>query len=141
MKTSDLALLAAVGAAAYMLIAKSGAAGAVRPIAAPPSMNVNSDMWTRILGGAWKQLEGTQTQGGSLSFLKKTFGGQVTTSDGKPIGSGDPIADWINVNTGLNGEVYGGEDPFVVNDLFGGRDYTDPMDGFRNENDYFANFR
>lgn len=115
--SKDIILFAAIGAAVLLVMKKQAVAHAAtsgapmteaQKIAAgllPTKQqnitaNVNGDMWARLLGEGWRNLVGAQNPDGTKAFVTNSFG-QVTTSDGKPIGSGDPIADYANVIGGV----------------------------------------
>lgn len=106
MSGNGLVVLAAVGVAGFVIYKKmSGAAAPTRPTtgtaAALPTRNVMGDMWSRILGGAWTQALGAAKATGGQAFVMRDQFGRVVTSDGKPVGSGDPLSDWMGVNLGL----------------------------------------
>lgn len=95
-----------VGAAvlAYVVLKKKAAA----PVAGPggtqgQSQNVNGELWARLLGTSWRSLvnSGSTNAGGSLPFFRNDGFGNLSTSDGVPITTGDPLADFVTRNTGL----------------------------------------
>lgn len=94
-------ILAGAGLAAFLVWQKSQAKRTAGPLAPQPIRNVNGDMWSRILGGAWSQIIGGAKTGGGQAFTMTDGYGRIMTSDGKPIGSGDPLSDWMAVNLGL----------------------------------------
>lgn len=100
----NLILLAAIGAAVMLVLQKQAQAAAATTATTtssnPKTVNVNGDMWTRLLGAGWLNLTGAQNPDGSPAFLMNNWG-QVTTSDGKPVDGGDPIAAWTAANVGL----------------------------------------
>jgi hypothetical protein len=115
--SKDIILFAAIGAAVLLVMKKQAVAAAVtqgapmteaQKIAAgllPTkaqniTANVNGDMWARLMGEGWRNLLGAQNADGTKAFVTNSFG-QVTTSDGKPVGSGDPIADYANIIGGV----------------------------------------
>lgn len=72
-------------AAAVLMMSKRGSAQPATSAPAgysPVATNVNNQLWTSVLGGAWKSLVGPD---GTAPFLMRNIGGQVVTSDGKPI--------------------------------------------------------
>lgn len=86
MNKNMIFLMAAV-AAVLVMSKKAGArptTGAA-PIAGanPTATNLNNQLWSNVLGGAWKSL----VAGGTGTFLMRNDAGQVTTSDGRPIDS------------------------------------------------------
>jgi hypothetical protein len=109
--SKNLLLIAAIGGAVFlvlqkqaqaagMTVAQKQAAGFLNTPAQQKTVNVNGDMWARLLGDGWRNLTTAQNTDGTPTFVKNTFG-QVTTSDGKPIDGGDPIAAWAAANVGL----------------------------------------
>jgi hypothetical protein len=118
MKSTNLILLAAIGAAvllvvkkqaqsAGMTVAQKQQAGLLYTPQQQQSVNMNGDMWSRLLGGGWQNLVSTQYSDGSPAFLKNVWG-QVTTSDGKPVDGGDPMAAYIAASTGLPATTHEG---------------------------------
>jgi hypothetical protein len=113
--SKNLILVAAIGAAVMLVLSKQSQAAAGAPMTTaqkqaagllytPPqtqSVNMNGDMWTRLLGDGWRNLAGAQNSDGSAAFLKKNIFGQVTTGDGKPVGGEDPGAGYFDVLAGL----------------------------------------
>lgn len=115
MSAKTVIVLAALGVAGFMVYQKTRAGTMARPVTqAPtnqPSMNVNSDMWAKILGdGAWMNLLGTSNGSGGQAFTMTDGYGRYTTSDGVPIGSGDYLSDFVSANTGL---------PSLVDEYYG----------------------
>jgi hypothetical protein len=115
--SKDILLFVAIGAAVFLVVKKQAvaatttqgapmteaqkiAAGLLPSKAQNITANVNGDMWARLLGDGWRNLIGAQNADGTKAFVTNSFG-QVTTSDGKPIGSGDPLADFSNVIGGV----------------------------------------
>lgn len=109
--SNNLILLAAIGGAVVLVLQKqaqaAGVAAQPMPVqglfytpAQQQSANVNGDMWARLLGDGWRNLVSTQNSDGSPAFLKNDFG-QVTTSDGKPVGGSDPMSAYVQSMTGL----------------------------------------
>lgn len=111
--SKELILVAAIGAAVLMVVSKQAKASAPAMTAAQlqakgfmytpeqqRTANVNGDMWARLLGNGWEYLSSAQNADGSPAFLKNSFG-QVTTTDGKPVNGGDPIAAFQQVAAGL----------------------------------------
>jgi hypothetical protein len=105
--SKNILLVAALGAAVFLVLQKQAQAkGATTPAApakgstTPAQVNVNGDMWARLLGDGWRNLVGAQNSDGTAAFLKNTWG-QITTSDGKPVYAGDPVAAWGTVAAGL----------------------------------------
>lgn len=115
MSKEKLILVAAVGVAALMILPKlraqfAGAGGPRLGAAAPvPSNNVNNEMWTKLLGGAWSDImryNGQSTSGynGQQPFvMRDAYSGLYRTSDGKPLYTGDGATDFMIANTGLSG--------------------------------------
>lgn len=122
--SDNLILMAAIGAAVFLVVKKQGQAtvaqtqgnaGVPLTLAQKQAMglvstpqtttNMNGDYWTRLLGTGF-------AAAGSSGLLKNIFG-QTSTSDGKPIGGSDPLA---NFNHVLNGQPADGQD--YVSDLF-----------------------
>lgn len=113
--SKNLILVAAIGAAVLLVVSKQASAAKGPPMTtaqkqaagllytAPQtqSVNVNGDMWTRLLGDGWRNLAGAQNADGTAAFLKRGMFGQVTTSDGKPVGGEDPGAGYFDVLAGL----------------------------------------
>lgn len=104
---NNVLLAVAIGAAVLLVVQKQARASTVNPggtvkVLTPAqqaagmqqSTNVNSDMWTRLLGNSWKELAA-----GSASIGKNIFG-QMTSSDGKPISSGDPLSFYYHLQAG-----------------------------------------
>jgi hypothetical protein len=87
-------------AGAGMTAAQKAAAGLTYSAAQQQSANMNGDMWTRLLGDGWRTMVSAQNSDGSAAFLKNIFG-QVTTSDGKPVASGDPVANYVDAVAGF----------------------------------------
>jgi hypothetical protein len=109
--SKNVLLLAAIGGAVFLVLQKQAQAaglttaqkqqqGLLYTQKQNQSANVNGDMWARLLGSGWQSLVTAQNSDGSASFLKNSFG-LVTTSDGKPVDGGDPIAAWMQANVGL----------------------------------------
>jgi transcriptional regulator of nitric oxide reductase len=118
--SKDIILLAAIGAAVFLVMKKQATAATAQAVAAGGALtnaqkaamgliytpqqtqvaNVNGDMWARLLGDGWRNLVGASNKDGTQAFVTNSYG-QVTTSDGKPIGSGDPVADFANVIGGV----------------------------------------
>jgi hypothetical protein len=89
MNNNTLILVAALGAVFLM----SRKAAAAKPTTAPTApiggmvgTNVNNQLWTAVLGGAWKSLVTPEDQGSSNFLMRNSFG-QVVSSDGKPVDS------------------------------------------------------
>jgi hypothetical protein len=84
MNNNTLFLVAAIVAVVVM---KKKTAAPVAPAgpAGPIATNVNNQLWTSILGGAWKSL--ISPSDSNDGFLMKNSVGQVVTSDGKPVNS------------------------------------------------------
>lgn len=104
--SKQIIVVAALGAVAFMVYQKTKAEVATRPVTqAPtdqPSVNVNGDMWAKILGsGAWKQLLGGTEANGAQAFVMRDWLGRPVTSDGVPVGSGDYLSDFVTYSTGL----------------------------------------
>jgi hypothetical protein len=109
--SKNILLLAAIGGAVVLVMQKQAQAaglttaqkqqqGMLYTQQQQQSANVNGDMWARLLGDGWRNMVTAQNQDGSASFLKNMWG-TVTTSDGKPVDAGDPIAAWMQANVGL----------------------------------------
>lgn len=106
---SNNAALIAVGVVGAVLLLKKKTAMAARPATgsptAQPSTNLNGDMWARLLGKSWQSMLQAgmvnQGAGGNQPFVMRNLFGQVVTSDGTPVSSGDPLSDWVSMNTGL----------------------------------------
>ncbi|MYM67288.1 hypothetical protein GTP45_10645 [Pseudoduganella sp. FT55W] len=94
--SNNLLLAGLIGAAVFLVVRKQAKAATVQQPGAPvsftaqqprntnmPTANVNSDMWTRLLGAKW-----TDLAAGS-AFIGRNIFGQATSSDGKPISSTD----------------------------------------------------
>lgn len=100
----NLILLAAIGGAVLLVLQKQAQAAAATTTkttsSAPKTVNVAGDMWTRLLGAGWLSLTGAQNPDGTQAFLMNNWG-QVTTSDGKPVDGGDPIAAWTAANVSV----------------------------------------
>lgn len=76
-----LIIAAAVGAGFYLL-KKTGVipAGQVAPM---PSTHMPGDMWSTLMGASWDDVVSAS------GTVDKNTAGQLTTADGKPIGTGD----------------------------------------------------
>lgn len=107
MNKDNLMLIGALGIAALIVLPKLKAKSApAAATATPKTQNVNNEMWTKLLGGAWTQL--IQANGGSGAgatpfIVKNAFTGLFSTSDGKPLYTGDGGEDYMIMNTGLTG--------------------------------------
>lgn len=116
MSGKAIILVAAMGAVAFIVYQKTRSAPALAQSAPVPTRNVNGDMWSKILGeGAWKLLTGGALANGTQAFVMNDGYGRVTTSDGKPIGSGDFLTDWVSTATGLPNEYYA--DPYATQNM------------------------
>lgn len=120
MSAKGMIVLGAVGVAGFLVFQKmkAGTTTAARPGTTGstlPAMNMNGDMWGRLMGGAWSQLLNASTGSGPAFVMKDQFG-RVVTSDGRPVGSGDYLTDYITMQTGL---------PALI-DEYGGSDLTRP---------------
>jgi hypothetical protein len=84
----DIILIAAVAVGAVVVLNRAAAQVAPGGTKSPPINNtsINNQLWGALLGGAWKGLVDGKNSDGSPAFLVKNFLGQVTTSDGKPVG-------------------------------------------------------
>ncbi|MYN45795.1 hypothetical protein GTP23_12130 [Pseudoduganella sp. FT93W] len=115
--SKNVLLACAIGAAVWLVVSKqvktkptgSGAAmtnaekqqyGLIYTPEQRQTANVNGDMWTRLLGDGWRNMVSAQNSDGTRKMVVNDWG-QVTTTDGKPIGSGDPVADIMNAD-GVN---------------------------------------
>jgi hypothetical protein len=111
--SKNILLLAAIGGAVLLVLQKQTlAAAAAKPqqpqIYRPPNtqtVNMNGDMWTRLLGDGWRNLTNGQNADGSAAFIKNVWG-NITTGDGKPVGGEDPIANYTQVAAGLPDGAY-----------------------------------
>lgn len=114
--SKDLILLAAIGAAvvlvlkkqqttaqsaAGMTVAQKQAAGLMPTKAQDITANVNGAMWATLLGDGWRNLVNAKNADGTRAFITNSFG-QAATSDGKPIGTGNPIDDMVTAWTGTS---------------------------------------
>jgi hypothetical protein len=116
-KNTMLLLLVAAGAFVMMNRAKATTAstpGGVKQATPAPSKNVNDAMWRQLLGGGWQMLRDAQTSSGGQAFLERNWLGQITTSDGKPIGQ--ELADLLP-------STYMTEQPVNLGDPSSGIDY------------------
>lgn len=115
----NILLIAAIGAAVLMVVKKQASAKAV-PTGSGAAMtvadkqryglmytpqqtqtaNVMGDMWTRLMGDGWRNMVKAQNEDGSRAMIVNDWG-QVTTTDGKPVGSGDPVVDFMDAE-GVN---------------------------------------
>jgi hypothetical protein len=86
MNNNMIFIMAAAVAALVMSKQAKAAAPAGSASRQPPSTNVNDSLWSSLLGGSWRALTDAQTSTGGPAFLERNWLGQVTTSDGKPIG-------------------------------------------------------
>lgn len=105
--SNNLLLAAVIGAAVFIVVKKQGQAAVLKqPAQTSPviTTNMNGDMWTRLLGKGFVSVAGS----GTASGIMKNLFGQLSTSDGKPIGGSDPLAGFIPVNVGApsNGVDY-----------------------------------
>ena len=124
MNQNTMFLFAAVGAA-YVMAKKEAdkkaraAAAAKAPSQSnspsPVTTNVNNQLWSKVLGGAWNALveKGSSTDG--APFLMRNDIGQVVTSDGKPVNS---------IYSDITGALSGGVD---TSEASGGVDYLGGM--------------
>lgn len=81
----DMLFLVAAVAAVLVMSKKAGAKAAPAPASnSPVATNLNNQLWSNVLGGAWKSLVNSDGVG---TFLMRNEAGQVVTSDGKPIDS------------------------------------------------------
>lgn len=120
-KNTMLLLLVAAGAFMMMNRAKAGTAaapGGVRQASPAPSKNVNDAMWRQLLGDGWKMLRDAQTSSGGPAFLERNWLGQITTSDGKPVGQ--ELADILP-------STYMTEQPVDLSDPSSGIDYLSEL--------------
>lgn len=87
MSDKNILLIGGVAAVAVLMLnkAKARTAPAGTYSAQPPTVNVQSQMWGQLLGGAWNSLTAAKNPDGSPAFLMKNWLGQVTTSDGKVV--------------------------------------------------------
>lgn len=114
-----LAAVAAGGAVFMMNRAKAATRPAGSASAPIQNKNVNDQLWTSILGGAWKVLNTAKNQDGTIGFLKKNFLGQTVTSDGKPVS--EALIDMFPATYGDYGDidytsdVGGGGEAFIDN--------------------------
>ena len=102
--SNNLLLAAVIGAAVFIVVKKQGQAAVLaKPGYIAPgqvtagmqqSANMNSDMWTRLLGSSWKALADN-----SPAVIKNVFG-QSATGDGKPLSGGDPMALYMQLQAG-----------------------------------------
>lgn len=94
--SNNLLLAGLIGAAVFLVVRKQAKAGTVQnggPLVSfnaqqptntnMPTANVNSDMWSRLLGTKW-----TDLAAGS-AFIGRNIFGQAASSDGKPISNTD----------------------------------------------------
>lgn len=92
MSNDNTILLVAALGAVLLLSKKAKAATPTTPaqVAATGSglvaNNLNNQLWTNVLGGAWKSLVSPDSASSS-NFLMRNGLGQVVTSDGKPVDS------------------------------------------------------
>ena len=126
MNNNVLLIAAGVGAALFLMGRKNAIAAAQSaPIA---SKNLNSDMWSRILGDGWRNLVNAQNDDGSRAFVMKNRVGQIVTSDGVPISSGDAIGDWLQATLGFSDQSAA---PAVDNGYTGLFPLTSSIDPFQ----------
>lgn len=107
--SNNVLLAVAIGAAVFLVVQKQAKAntntinpGGTVKVLTPAqqaagmqqSTSINADMWSRLLGSSFKDLAA-----GSAAIGKNIFG-QLTTSDGKPINSGDPLSFYYQLNGG-----------------------------------------
>lgn len=87
MNNNTLLLVAALGAV-FLMSRKASAATPAAAAASPlaTSNNVNNQLWSAVLGGAWRSLVSPGSAGNSGFLMRNDFG-QVVTSDGKPVNS------------------------------------------------------
>jgi len=112
--SKNVLLFAAIGAAVLLVVNRSAKAAPTGSGAAMTNAdkqkygllytpeqrqmaNVNGDMWTRLLGDGWRNMVSAQNSDGTQKMIVNDWG-QVTTTDGKPISTGDPVADYMNAN-------------------------------------------
>jgi hypothetical protein len=116
MNKNMMFLLAAVGAMLVMSKkARAATSTAALPGASPVANNVNNQLWSKVLGGAWKALVANGTNTDGTPFLMRNDLGQVVTSDGKPVES---------VYADMTGALSGGVD---TTEASGGVDYLGQM--------------
>lgn len=97
-------MIAAAAVAIYLMTKNKTAIAATRPAVAGGSKNINGDMWARLLGSGWQNLlqsgASKGTANGTPFVMSDGYGG-LFTSDGTPVGTNDPIANWMAKDTGL----------------------------------------
>lgn len=98
MSNNNTLLLVAAAAAAFVVMSKRANPAAVPAPAGPLATNVNNQLWTSILGGAWKAL--VRPSDSTSGFLQLNNIGQVVTSDGKPVDSSLPAISSAISNSG-----------------------------------------
>lgn len=104
--SKNILLLAAIGGAVFLVLQKQAQAAtttAATPAktTTPATVNVNGDMWARVLGSTFAGFINSAAPGSTSTFLKNTWG-QITTSDGKPVYTGDPLSDFGQASPGLS---------------------------------------
>lgn len=110
MNNNTLILVAAIAA---VIVMSKKASAAPKPAtttgmpstasgASPIASNLNNQLWSSLLGGAWNSMVGSSS--GTTPFLMRNEFGQVTTSDGKPIDTG--ISDISDIMSGWGGTDY-----------------------------------
>lgn len=99
--SKNILLIGAVAAVAVVMMNKARAQVAPAGSASAPvqTVNVQNQMWSQLLGGAWKSLTTAKNPDGSPAFLMKNMFGQITTSDGKVVS--DEVAELFPYTYGL----------------------------------------
>jgi hypothetical protein len=101
--------------------------------------NLNADMWSRLLGNGWRSLlQGNAANGvDTPPFVMRNPFGQIVTSDGTPVYSGDTADVYNQSQLGLPPltDVL----DFGATQVSGDTELAklDPLYGFRNPTDYF----
>lgn len=117
MKTNDVAVLAALAVGGVLLMNRAkGLTPAATKSQQPATMNMQGDVWQKLLGNGWQMLADATRSDGGPAFLMKNWLGQTVTSDGKPISQ---------QYMGLAPTTYGMEIPVDVS--FGGVDFEDQL--------------
>jgi len=89
MKTNDVVVLAGLAVGAVLLMNRAGAAKGMLPAGSkstqPATVNLQGDVWQKLLGNGWSMLADATRADGGPEFLVRNWLGQTTTTDGKPI--------------------------------------------------------
>ncbi|MEH6434245.1 hypothetical protein [Massilia sp. DD77] len=123
----ELVLVAAIGAAVYLVVQKQAqaraaanppalagggmtaaqlqAAGVMYTPEQRPATNINGEMWGALLGAGWKALSNSMSNDSDTGFTRNWYG-QLTTMDGKPVSESDSLVSYSDPYPGLLESTY-----------------------------------